>query len=472
MRGLSLTIILVFIFSCSQPERKLPNVIFILADDLGYADLGVYGSDFHETPNLDQMAGDGMLFTDAYASAPVCSPTRASIQTGKYPVSVGITNYIPGRKPHSFERLLAPEDLNQLALEEITLAEAFKSIDYRTASIGKWHLGTNQFLPTHQGYDINVAGNHRGSPPGYFYPYQRRDYQLEQLAETGKKNEYLTDRLTQEAIDFIKANRDSSFFLYLSYYAVHIPLQAKVDLLRKYNHKLKKGTHRHDNPVYAAMVENLDRNVGDIFKVLKQLDLDEETIVIFTSDNGGLSVKEGPHTPATTNFPLKEGKGYLSEGGIRVPLMVKWPGKIRAGAISEVPVTSIDFAPTLMQLMQIDHEPLDGISILPVLMEAGNYQERDLFWHFPHYSNQGGSPGSAIRSGDFKLVEYFENQTLELYDLQNDIGEQNNLIYSEPQLAAELFGKLNRWREQKMVKFPIPNPEYQRESLFSLYEKP
>ena len=471
-----LTLILLMTACQKSPEK--PNIIFILVDDMGWTDLGCYGSSYYETPYIDQLAAEGMKFTDAYASCPVCSPTRASILTGKYPTRVGITDWIAGRqnneKLRSFMKVDPPAFSHQLALDEITLAEAFGDHGYRTAFVGKWHLGPEGYWPEDQGFDINKGGWTRGSPAGgYFSPYENP------RLEDGPQMEYLTDRLTDESINFIESSLDQPFLLYLSFYTVHNPMQAKDELIQQYQQKFEnerladKETFVtglpwmkrpdpglwiervvHSNPVYAAMINSLDENVGRIMEKLSELDVDKNTVIVFTSDNGGLSTSEGS---PTSNLPLRAGKGWLYEGGIREPLIIKWPRTVKPGSISHSLVTSSDFFPTLLEIAGLPLLPeqhLDGLSLVPVLKSKADLSDRAIFWHYPHYSNQGGYPGSAIRAGDWKLIEYFEDNSLELYNLSEDIGEENNIAGQHPDIVRELQGQLENFRQETGAKYP------------------
>jgi arylsulfatase A-like enzyme len=437
-----------------------PNIILIVADDLGWADLGCYGSRYHRTPNLDRLANEGMRFTQAYAACPVCSPTRAALMTGKYPARLDLTDWLPGRADMPSQRLLRPAFRQQLPLEETTLAERLREAGYATASIGKWHLGGAGFEPQRQGFDMNIAGDEAGSPRSYFAPYQRGGRYIPGL-EQAPEGEYLTDRLTAEAEKFIEQNRGRPFFLYLPHFAVHIPMQARPDVIAKYE-ALPKPALPQNNPVYAAMLESLDESVGRVRQRLEELKLADRTVVIFTSDNGGLATTEGPQTPATSNAPLREGKGFLYEGGIRVPLLVKWPGITRAESVCEVPVCSIDLVPTVREILNRDatDDAADGVSLVPLLRESGRLAERALFWHYPHYSNQGMQPGSAIRDGDDKLIEFYETGRIELFDLKNDPGEGTNLTDRFPEKAAHLAARLRQWRKSLDASEMRPNPDY------------
>jgi arylsulfatase A-like enzyme len=455
--------------------KEKPNIIFILVDDLGWADLGCYGSTFYETPNLDRLAKEGMRFTDAYAAAPVCSPTRASILTGKYPARLGITDWLPGRKDQPSQKLNRAELQPYLPLEENTLAEALKQRGYTTAFLGKWHLGDSpKYWPEQQGFDLNLAGFGKGTPPSYFSPYQ-----LPNLPD-GPAGEYLTDRLTDEALRVVEKSTDNPFFIFLSHYTVHTPLQAKPALIDKYKSKAARqpagdaptfraeGDHQvrqiQNHPTYAAMVENLDTNIGRIMDRLAALGLDEKTILIFTSDNGGLSIAEGS---PTSNVPLRAGKGWAYEGGVREPLLVKWPGVTKPDSICDEPVTSTDFFPTLLEMAGLPAQSApdsDGVSRV-LELQGKTAPPRPLFWHYPHYSNQGGKPYGAVRLGDFKLIEWYEDKRIELYNLHNDLGEKNNLAAEKPETAVALVARLNDWRKDIKARMPEPNISYDPTNL-------
>lgn len=450
-------------------ETAKPNIIFILADDLGWADLGCYGSTFHETPNLDRLATQGLRFTDAYAACSVCSPTRASIMTGKYPARLHLTDWLPGQPNRPIQKLRRPDFQKFLPLEEVTIAEALKAGGYKTALIGKWHLGESEdYYPEHQGFDLNVAGSGHGHPPSYFSPYN-----LPNLSD-GPKGEYLNDRLTDEALKFIEQSKDRPFFLYLPHYAVHTPLQAKAATVEKYKTKAAQQLsgqaafmtdlgcsvrQTQNNPVYAAMIESLDENVGRILDKLTALGLDKNTVIIFTSDNGGLSVGKG--SPAC-NLPLRTGKGWPYEGGVREPLIVRWPGITKPGSVTAVPVISTDYYSTLLQIAELPAIPeqhLDGQSIVP-LLQGSAMPERPLFWHYPHYSPQGSAPNGAVRLGDLKLIEWYEDMRVELYNLKDDIGERSDLAATMPAKTDELRNLLHDWRDAVKAQMPEPNPNF------------
>lgn len=435
-------------------RAKRPNIIFLLLDDLGWRDFGCYGSTYYETPNLDRLAAGGVRFTNAYAACPVCSPTRASIMTGKYPARLHLTDWIPGRKQWPTAKLLTPDFEQQLPLAENTIAELLKPIGYRTASIGKWHLGGEGFRPENQGFDLNVAGTHRGSPASYFGPFD-----LPNL-KGGTKDDYLTEKLTEAAERFIEESaRRGPFFLYLPEFTVHVPLQAREAMVEKYRRKY--GDKDFPNPVYAAMVESFDMAVGRIRRKLDELGIADNTILFVTSDNGGLRYEGKAARPVTDNSPLRAGKGHLYEGGIREPLLVHWPGVTQAGRVSDVPVCSIDYLPTIVQ-MAGGRPPagVDGVSIAPLLRGGSAPKREALYWHYPHYSNQGGVPGGAVRAGDWKLIEFYEDGRLELFNLREDIGERRNLVLKEPKKAAELHALLKKWRKSVDAAMPSPNPNY------------
>jgi arylsulfatase A len=433
-----------------------PNVVLIVVDDLGWADFGCYGSRFHDTPNIDALARRGVRFTDAYAACPVCSPSRAAILTGRYPARLNLTDWLPGRKDQPSQKLLRPEIRQQLPLEEVTIAECLKTAGYATASIGKWHLGGPRFWPESQGFDLNVGGTATGSPPGGYFRFKTPNLAAHD------DSEYLTDRLTEEAIGFIEANGARPFFLYLPHYAVHVPLQAKAKLVEEYRAKPAGDSPQH-NPIYAAMMRSLDDGVGRLVAAIEARGIADRTVVIITSDNGGLSVKEGPNTPSTSNAPLRAGKGYLYEGGIRVPLIVSWPGVTRPGTTSDVPVSGQDLFPTLLAIAGVappEGRPIDGEGLVALLQGEGKPRRDALFWHYPHYSNQGGKPGGAIRAGGLKLIEWYEGEPAELYDLARDVGEQHDLARDRPDEVARLRGRLAAWRASVDARMPRPNPDY------------
>jgi len=439
-----------------------PNIVFILADDLGWKDLGFMGSAYYETPHLDKLAGQGVVFTSAYSNGPNCAPTRASLMSGQYSPRHGVYTVGSSERGQAKQRKLIPiANKTTLDADVVTLAEALKGAGYVSASMGKWHLGNDPELgPVGQGFDLNVGGYEAGSPRSYFSPYRNPT-----LAD-GPKGEYLTDRLTEEALKFIEAHRDQPFFLYLPHYAVHTPLQAQKALMEKYAKKAPDSGQ--GNPKYAAMIESLDSGVGRIMDKLDELSLTDNTVVVFFSDNGGVK-------GITSMAPLRGGKGMLYEGGVRVPLVVRWPGVVAAGRECCEPVIGIDFYPTLLDIAGAKRprrQLLDGLSIAPLLCGEETLASRALFWHFPAYL-QGKAegardeyfrtrPAGAIRLGDWKLIEYFEDGSLELYNLRDDIGETKNLAGELPEKTSELHRKLIQWRES--VDAPVPsqlNPRYE-----------
>lgn len=462
---------------------KQPNFLFILIDDLGWRDLACFGSAFYETPNLDRLARGGQLFTDAYASCPVCSPTRASLLTGRYPARIGLTDWIDFRdRLHPARgKLVDVPYVRHLPLTEVTSASILRRRGYSTWHVGKWHLGFAETYPEHHGFDVNIAGSYLGSlgQGGYFSPYGIPNL------ESGPPGEYMTDRLTDEAIALIRQRRGRPFFLNMCYYTVHTPIQAKAEKIAKYRAKardlgldqvqaLVEGEFfptehkRHlrvqrrilqSDPVYAAMVESMDENIGRLLDTLEEEGIAQDTLVIFTSDNGGLSTSEGS---PTCNAPLAEGKGWMYEGGTRVPFIAYWPHRIAPGSSCPVPICSIDIFPTLLHLAGIDraHPSIDGVDISALFFGAGNLARDALFWHYPHYGNQGGTPGSSIRCGAFKLIEFYEDDHLELYHLEEDVSETCNLAVAEPATARALHEQLRTWRRQVAARIPASNPDW------------
>jgi arylsulfatase A-like enzyme len=446
------------------------NVLVILADDYGYMDIGANNpKTFYETPNLDRLAAQSVRFTDGYAANPVCSPTRYSIQTGKYPTRSGLTNWLPGVR---IERYQPAELTPHMALEETTLAEALKPAGYRTAFVGKWHLGEeDKYWPEAQGYDINIAGWSKGSPTSYFAPYKNP------RIEDGPPGEYLTLRLADETCKLLEKFKAEGkpFFLAHCSYEVHTPLQAPKELIEKYRAKAQrlgltdkfdeehqyyisvKGPRKvravQSHAVYAAMVEGLDTAVGKILHKLDELGLADDTLVIFTSDNGGLSTAEG--TP-TCNYPLRGGKGWVYEGGIREPFLVRLPGAAKPGSTNATPVMSLDIFPTALEFAGVKLPAglaIDGRSLVP-LLRGGAVPDRDaLFWHYPHYGNQGGFPGGAVRMGDWKLVENYEDGHVELYNLRDDLSEKHDLASTQPERVKAMRGRLHAWYHETGAKF-------------------
>ncbi len=437
----------------SKNDQTSPNIIVLLVDDLGWTDVGCYGSTFYETPNIDKLARQGLKFTNAYAACNVCSPSRASFLTGKNPARLHITDWIQGHeKPYA--KLLPPNWTQFLPLQETTIAEVLKKKNYATASIGKWHLGDDiKYYPEHQGFDVNIAGNYLGSPPSYFSPYH-----IPRL-KNGPKGEYLTDRLTDDALQFIRDKKDQPFFLYLSYYAVHIPLQGKPEDVAYFKSKRDSNANQ-KNAVYAAVIKSVDENVGRVTKLIDDLNLSKNTIIFFISDNGGLL---GIKNHITSNLPLRGGKGTSYEGGVRVPFIVKWKGRINENTVSDVPIIHTDFFPTVAELTKSDISHIsniDGVSITPVLFGGDKLKKRELYWHYPHYHTEGATPFSSVRDGDWKLIYFYETGKKELYNLKTDPGELNDVAAKETKIAETLYEKIKSWKRKVGAQDPVPNPKY------------
>lgn len=439
------------------------NIVLFLIDDLGWRDLGCQGSTFYQTPHIDRLAGEGARFTDAYAACAVCSPTRAAVLTGKYPARLLLTDWLPSGRWNPKARLREGRFLRALPLEEITLAEALREAGYRSANIGKWHLGGEPFsLPEHHGFDVNIAGNAHGAPGSYFFPYQGNwsipttgKRAMWNVLPDGEPGEYLTDRLTDEAVKFIHANRKKPFFLYFPHYGVHTPLQAKAEMIPPFERVPK--AERQGKPAYAAMIQCVDDSVGRVMATLKELRLDQNTVVIFTSDNGGFY-------NATSNAPLRANKGAYYEGGIRVPLIIKWPGVTQPGRVVNEPVTSTDLYPTCLaaagQPLRPDQH-MDGVNLAPLLAGSAPLPERPLFWHYPHYNQHPSSvPSSVIRRGPWKLIETFDPEGVELYNLAQDLSETVNLAATESSKTDELRRELQAWRRNVGAEMMKPNPDH------------
>lgn len=450
-RWLSLFVLLLAISGEIHAVEKTWNVVLILADDLGWTDLGCYGSDFYETPNIDQLARDGMRFTQNYSACTVCSPTRAALLTGKSPARLHITDWIPGLVPDN-PKLLPPDWTKHLPLAETTLAERFRSAGYTTACIGKWHLGTDAFYPEQQGFDVNIAGTDKPQPSSYFAPWK-----ILTLSE-GKEGDYLTDRLAEEAVRFLDSVGERPFFLYCPHFAVHTPIQARKELVEKFRGKLRPGL-THTNAAYAAMLASLDDAVGRVRDKLVQRGLADRTIIVFTSDNGG-------RVPTTSNRPLRVGKASAYEGGVRVPLIVHWPSGTAPGVTCTTPVITMDLFPTLLEMCGLEADSsgsLDGASLVPLLRQTGDIKRTELYWHYPHHQHYqlgGATPYSAIRSGDYKLIEFFNDNRVELYHLGEDIGELQDLAAKLPDVTRKLHERLHAWRREIGAQMPTPNPRY------------
>jgi arylsulfatase A-like enzyme len=444
------------------------NVVFILVDDWGWADAGVQGSDFFETPNIDRLAQEGLRFTQAYAAAAICSPTRAAILTGKSPARLDMTIWHEGavRGGPKNKRLLEAKAQPNLPLAEVTLAELFKKQNYFTAHIGKWHLGKAAFYPETQGYDVNIGGTYWGAPATFHWPYRgpwsRNDPELRYVPlGAGKPGDYLTDQLTDHALRIIAQQKDRPFFLSLWFHAVHTPIEGKPTWVKRFEKKPSGKIHSHAE--YAAMLASLDENIGRVLRQLDDLKLADRTVVILTSDNGGVdfpTAKSG-NRPPTRNAPFRSGKGTLYEGGLRVPLIIRWPGRTKPGAECAAQVTSQDFFPTLADALGQTNAPRhDGVSLLPLLKNPKAPLKREaLFWHYPHYYPRM-TPASAIRAGDWKLIHYYEDNRMELFNLKTDPAETKNLAATQSAKAKALREKLDAWRKETDAKAPIRNPDW------------
>ena len=438
-----------------------PNVVLFLVDDLGWADVGFMGSKYYETPNLDKLSRQGMVFTNAYAACSVCSPTRASVMTGKYPARTGITDWIRARfqlkssevkAPPPYEenagrKLRTPSNPFWMELSEVTIAEVLKNAGYFTCHIGKWHLGPDDYYPEKQGFDLNIAGNDMGQPVNYFDPYADKNGVTFPNLKPRKEGEYLTDRLADELKGVIENHKDKPFFINMCTYAVHTPLMAKKEMVQKYQARNTVGGQK--NPVYAAMVESMDQNVGLLMKTLEDNGLIDNTIIIFFSDNGGLI---GP----TDNSPLRSGKGYPYEGGIRIPMAVFWKDKIKAGSVCDLPVSTVDILPTVCALTgtSLPDATIDGRDISPAVYGMP-IATVPLYWHFPHYREPDILPYSIVRDGEWKLIKRYEGETFELYNLKDDLSEKNNLVTEKPELVKSLNGKLEQWLLDVHAKVPV-----------------
>ncbi|NOT75781.1 MAG: sulfatase [Cyclobacteriaceae bacterium] len=500
----------------AMAQVKKPNVVVFLIDDLGWSDVGCFESTLYETPNIDKLAKEGVKFTNAYAACHVCSPSRAAILSGKYPARMNLTDWLPGRNDFAYQKLKNVEVVQQMPYEETTLAEALKEKGYSTAIVGKWHLGENPSDPTKHGFDTHIPADwSKGWPITYYAPFKLPNYD-------GKEGEYLTDKLTDDALKYMESVRDKPFFLYFSHFTVHDPIEGRKDLVEKYRKKLAakskskitpyilegnpdsdpltiqervsllkdpaykgysqlpRGTvkikQRQDNTNFASMVETMDESMGRVMKKLKELGIAENTIIIFLSDNGGMSAanfgrpsKKVDSTQldkfySTSNLPLRGAKGWMYEGGLRVPMIVKWAGIKKPGSVSKVPVIHTDIYPSILEmagLSQLPSQHVDGKSFVPALKGEKTINRDAIFWHFPHYSNHGmQSPGGAVRYKNYKLLEYYENNTVQLFDLDKDLGELHDIAKEEPLIVNELRDMLQKWRESVSAKMMQPNPEY------------
>ena len=474
MHPLRLFLTVFALVTCSTMARgavEKPNFILINVDDLGWTDLGCFGSKFYETPHIDGLAGDGMRFTDAYAACAVCSPTRAAIMTGRYPARLGVTDWIRARfqggkipadkkNPSRWvggkgNKVLCPANALWMESSELTIAELLKDAGYRSCHIGKWHLGADDWYPEKQGFDENYGGCDYGQPPSYYDPFHNKRLDGIYGLPGRKKGQYLTDREADEALGFIGRNKEQPFFLYFANYAVHTPIQAKQSLLGKYKEKAAKLKGRQKNAAYATMVESVDQAVGRIRAKLEELKISGKTVIIFTSDNGGLL---GP----TDNAPLRSGKGNPYEGGVRVPLIVHWPGITRAKSVSAVPVSSIDYFPTICRAAGIKPPAdvvIDGVDLMPVLKGGDSLDREDIFWHFPQYRGRI-MPYSMVRSGSWKLLKRYHGKPYELFNLAEDIGEKEELSAKMPEKVKQLDAKLEEWLKKTGAKVHRLNPDY------------
>ncbi|WP_298239004.1 sulfatase [uncultured Algibacter sp.] len=488
------------LIACAKTEDekpKKPNIVFIIADDLGYTDIGAFGSSFYDTPNIDKLTNDGVKYTSGYANCPVCSPSRASFQTGKYPVATGVTDWIKGRKAFQGttvnDRWIVPDTEFELKLTEKTIAEALKTKGYKTIFAGKWHLGDEEeYWPENHGYDLNIGGWAMGRPnsgkgiKGYFSPYGNP-----RLTD-GPEGEYLPDRLTDEAISAFKANKgEQPVFLCLSYYLVHGPFQAKEADINIYKEKRKKeGIKKEDeflpaqpwmqtatgnnpkrfrerikqgHPKFAAMIKSLDDNVGKLINYLKETNQYDNTLIVFVSDNGGLTTAEGS---PTSNLPFAKGKGWMNEGGIRVPFTIKPPNS-KNGTVTDMPVSGVDIYPTVLAYSGEDKmdKTIDGINLKPFIEGAKADENRAIYWHYPHYGNQGGNPASAIRLGDYKLIHDLETGAFQLYNLKIDLGENNDIAVSEPEMTEKLKKMLLTWVSENYDRKLEENPNWNKKDV-------
>lgn len=461
----SIIFLAIILFSLKNVEKDSPNVIVFFVDDLGWTDLGIYGSDLYQSPNIDALANEGILFTNSYSACTVCSPTRASVLTGKYPARLQLTDWIEGHK-YPWAKLKVPRWKMYLDSSEYTVAEAFKDAGYHTAHFGKWHLGeSQQNWPTYHGFDINIGGWKKGAPNlnkndglnGYFSPYGNP-----RLSD-GPEGEHLTERLTNEICTFLDDVDKKPFFINFWLYNVHTPLQADQAKIDKFS-ALIDDTARHNNPTYAAMIEHTDDALGKIIQKLKKEGLYDNTIILFSSDNGGL-IGNNPKKRVTNNTPLRLGKGQIYEGGVRIPTIIKTPKSEYKGLTISTPIISTDYYPTLVDLAGISTEKtnaqtLDGNSLVTLFEGEGTFTREALFWHYPHYHQQGGVPYSAVRKGNWKLIQNFDSNSYELYDLKNDIGEKENLYEKRAEIALNLKETLDKWRGDVAAQTPTINDNY------------
>lgn len=444
----------VFFLNVLGWSAEKPNIVFFLADDLGWTGLNCFGSDFYETPNLDALADRGVKLTQAYSACTVCSPTRGALMTGYSPARSNLTDFIAGQN-RKYAKMKIPDWNKGLKKDYITIAEALKAGGYRTGQIGKWHLDypDEALGPKAHGFDVAYD-----KPPG------TKGYYIKN-AKPGEAS-YVTDDLANQAVQFIESEEDKEkpFFLYFAFHVPHTPIQGREDLVNQFKEKVDQEKVHH-NPIYAAMVKSMDMAVGKVLDSLKKMGMSEKTIVIFTSDNGGLTQRNGKHDGFTENKPLRRGKGSAYEGGVRVPGIVFWPGVTPAGKVCHTPVTTVDFYPTLLSASgvkgdSVHNANLDGMDLTSVLRQPGERMSRDLYWHYPHYHAGGDWPYSSIRSGSYRLVESLEDGHLELYDLSGDVSEAKDLSKQMPEKVKDLKSKLDRWRESVSAQMPTQNPDY------------
>lgn len=445
-----------------------PNVIVFLADDLGWTGLRCFGSDFYETPNLDSLAERGMKFTNAYAACTVCSPTRASVMTGMYPARLHLTDFIAGQN-RPFAKMRIPDWTKQLQPRHVTIAEALRAAGYKTGHVGKWHLSARgdeaaQTGPSEQGFDDTVSR-----------PQGSKGYMLAKGSKSNAGTNYLTDWLTDRACEFVDEAKSEPFFLYFAYNVPHTPIQGREDLVEYFRGKVDPEAI-HKNPTYAAMVASLDQSVGRVLKKLDEHHLAENTLVIFTSDNGGLTQRYGKHDGFTENLPLRRGKGSAYEGGVRVPTIIRWPGHTRPGSVCDEPIMTIDYYPTILEITgssgdEAHNVSVDGESIAGLLQDPESRLDRSLFWHYPHYHAGGDGPYSAIRRGDHRLVEFHEDQTVRLFDLSSDLGEQVDLSSQLPEKTASLLDRLHQWRMDVDAQMPSLNPNHDPEQATKVVKR-
>ena len=468
IRKLALATVLPLNFAIEAAEQSRPNILLILADDLGWSDLGCQGSTFYRTPNIDRLAAEGTRFTDAYAT-PVCSPTRAAIMTGKSSARLHLTNPLSETNPapksprergkdYPWHKYIEPLQIPALSLDEVTVAERLRDAGYATAIFGKWHLGGKGFDPEKQGFDVNVGAGYYPHPKTYFSPYRMDD-----VIKDGPAGECLTDRLTDETIRFITAPRAKPFFIYLSHYAVHTPIQAKPEVVARYE-KTTDPLQPQNNPEYAAMIDSLDENIGKLMAALKASGQEKNTVVIFVSDNGGVIHTFGGNQKVTSNLPLRSGKGTLWEGGVRVPMVVRWPGVTAPGSICSTPVTCADFYPTFCEIATVPVQTgvgteMDGESIIALMKNPSAPLQRDILcWLYPH-DNEFTEPCSAIRQGDMKMIRFYGG-SVKLFNLKEDIGESNDISAKFPELVSDLSAQMDAWLKRVGAWEMVPNPQY------------